>query len=313
MQLTNIRAMIESETPLVLDGGLGSELDARGYDVSSALWSAELVSSHPAAIVEVHRAYLDAGARCIISASYQASIRGLEAAGYDPAAIRALFSDTVALACRARDEFLHDNPDCGYRPLVAASLGPYGAYLADGSEYRGRYGVEDEVLRSFHAQRLQWLDEAGADLIACETIPGLQEARVLAPLLESTLTPSWVSFCCRDAQSLQDGHRLADALALFRSLPRVLALGVNCCSPDIVVGLIDNLRLHAADKLIVVYPDSGAQYDAERKCRRGQQTVAQWSRQAVDWYRAGASIIGGCCGTGPEHIRQLAKRETWHF
>ncbi len=123
MQLTNIRAMIDNEAPLVLDGGLGSELDARGYDVSSALWSAELVSSHPAAIVEVHRAYLDAGARCIISASYQASVRGLEAAGYDPAAIRALFSETIALARRARDEFLHDNPDCGYRPLVAASLG----------------------------------------------------------------------------------------------------------------------------------------------------------------------------------------------
>ena len=313
MPLTDIRAMIDREAPLVIDGGLGSELDARGYDVSSPLWSAELVSSYPAAIVEVHRAYLDAGARCIISASYQASVRGLEAAGYDPAAIRRLFSETIALARRARDEFLRDNPDCGYHPLVAASLGPYGAYLADGCEYRGRYGVEDEVLQSFHAQRLHWLDDAGADLIACETIPDLQEAKVLAQLLQSTLTPSWVSFCCRDAQSLQDGHRLADALALFRSLPRVLALGVNCCPPDIVVGLIGNLRLHAADKLIVVYPDSGAQYDAGRKCRPGQLTAAQWSRQAAVGYRVGASIIGGCCGTGPEHICELAKRETWHF
>ena len=313
MLLTDIRAMIDNEGPLVLDGGFGSELQARGYDVSSALWSAALVTSHPAAIVEVHRAYLDAGARCITSASYQASVPGLEAAGYDPAAIRALFSETIALACRARDEFLHDNPDCGYRPLVAASLGPYGAYLADGSEYRGRYGVDDEVLRNFHAQRLHWLDAAGADLLACETIPDLQEAKVLAQLLESTTTPSWVSFCCRDELSLQDGHRLEDALALFRSLPRVLALGVNCCAPGMVSGLIRNLRAQVADKLIVVYPNSGAQYDAGRKCRQGQQTAAQWSRQAAAWYRAGASIIGGCCRIGPEHIRQLAKRETWHF
>jgi len=313
MLLTDIRAMIDNEGPLVLDGGFGSELQARGYDVSSALWSAALVTSHPAAIVEVHRAYLDAGARCITSASYQASVPGLEAAGYDPAAIRALFSETIALACRARDEFLHDNPDCGYRPLVAASLGPYGAYLADGSEYRGRYGVDDEVLRNFHAQRLRWLDAAGADLLACETIPDLQEAKVLAQLLESATTPSWVSFCCRDELSLQDGHRLEDALALFRSLPRVLALGVNCCAPGMVSGLIRNLRAQVADKLIVVYPNSGAQYDAGRKCRQGQQTAAQWSRQAAAWYRAGASIIGGCCRIGPEHIRQLAKRETWHF
>ena len=313
MLLTDIRAMIDNEGPLVLDGGFGSELQARGYDVSSALWSAALVTSHPAAIVEVHRAYLDAGARCITSASYQASVPGLEAAGYDPAAIRALFSETIALACRARDEFLHDNPDCGYRPLVAASLGPYGAYLADGSEYRGRYGVDDGVLRNFHAQRLRWLDAAGADLLACETIPDLQEAKVLAQLLESATTPSWVSFCCRDELSLQDGHRLEDALALFRSLPRVLALGVNCCAPGMVSGLIRNLRAQVADKLIVVYPNSGAQYDAGRKCRQGQQTAAQWSRQAAAWYRAGASIIGGCCRIGPEHIRQLAKRETWHF
>ena len=160
MPLIDIRMMIADEGPLVLDGGLGSELQARGYDVSSALWSAALVTSHPAAIVEVHRAYLDAGARCITSASYQASVPGLEAAGYNPAAIRALFSETIALACRARDEFLRDNPHCAYRPLVAASLGPYGAYLADGSEYRGRYGVDDEVLQNFHAQRLRWLDEA---------------------------------------------------------------------------------------------------------------------------------------------------------
>jgi len=308
MQLSAIRSMIKNQAPLILDGGLGSELDARGYDVRGALWSAELISTHPAAIQQVHRAYLDAGAHCIISASYQASIPGLEAAGYEAAAIRAVFCESIAIAQRARDEFLADNPDCGYRPLVAASIGPYGAYLADGSEYRGNYGVDDDTLRRFHAQRMRWLDESGADLLACETIPDLQEARVLAQLLESATTPSWVSFCCRDAESLHDGNLLKDAVLLFEDLPSVFAVGVNCCESGIVEGLIRNLRTHAAHKLIVVYPNSGAQYDARRKCWHGQETSQQWAQQAAAWHRAGASIIGGCCRIGPGHIRQLAKR-----
>ena len=308
MSLSDIQTMIKNDGPLVLDGGLGSELDARGYDVSSPLWSAELISSHPDAILQVHRDYLDAGAHCIISASYQASIPGLEAAGYESAEIRAVFQQTIAIAQRARDEFLRASPDCGYQPLVAASIGPYGAYLADGSEYRGNYGIDDEALRSFHARRLCWLDESGADLLACETIPDLQEARVLAQLLESASTPSWVSFCCRDAQSLHDGNSLGDAVELFQSLPSVFAVGVNCCAIDIVEELIRNLRALAPNKMVVVYPNSGAQYDAERKRWYGQETSQQWSQQATVWRQAGASIIGGCCRIGPEHIRQLAKR-----
>ena len=308
MQLAAIRSMIENVAPMILDGGLGSELDARGYDLSSALWSAELVRSHPAAILQVHRAYLDAGAHCIISASYQASIPGLEAAGYEAAAIQAVFRESIAIAQRARDEFLRANPDCGYRPLVAASIGPYGAYLADGSEYRGNYGVDDAVLRCFHAERLCWLDESGADLLVCETIPDLQEARVLAQLLASASTPSWVSFCCRDAQLLQDGNSLEDAVGLFQSLRSVFAVGVNCCQSGIVEELIRNLRALAPHKLIVVYPNSGAQYDAATHSWHGQEAARQWSQQAIAWSQAGASIIGGCCRIGPEHIRQLAKR-----
>ena len=308
MSLSAIQTMIRKGAPLVLDGGLGSELDARGFDVTSPLWSAELIRSHPEAILQVHRAYLDAGAHCIISASYQASIPGLEAAGYDAAAIRAVLHESIAIAQAARDEFLLANPGCGYKPLIAASIGPYGAYLADGSEYRGNYGIDDEALRSFHARRLCWLDESGADLLACETIPDLQEARVLAQLLESASTPSWVSFCCRDAQLLHDGNSLGDAVELFQSLPSVFAVGVNCCGIDIVEELIRNLRALAPNKMVVVYPNSGAQYDAERKRWYGQETSQQWSQQATVWRQAGASIIGGCCRIGPEHIRQFAKR-----
>jgi len=313
MQITQIESIIAAQRPLVIDGGLGSELAARGHDLSSPLWSAQLILSQPDAIVEVHRAYLDAGARCIISASYQASIPGLEAAGYDAPDIEAVFTAAVDLARRARDEYLRDNPDCDYYPLVAASVGPYGAYLADGSEYRGNYGVDDAALRGFHRQRLQWLDSSGADLLACETIPDLQEARVLAELLATTSTPGWVSFCCRDNEHLHDGNSLRDAVELLRDLPTVIAIGVNCCAPGLVTGLIANLRAIAGDRPILVYPNSGAQYDAELKSWHGQETSRQWAQQAVAWHRAGATMIGGCCRIGPEHIRELTQRKTWHF
>lgn len=313
MQLAAIKAMIEMNAPLVLDGGLGSELAARGHDLSSSLWSAELIATRPGAIAGVHRAYLDAGARCITCASYQASVPGLAAAGHDAAAIEMVLRESVAIALRARDEFLADNPGCAYRPLVAASVGPYGAYLADGSEYRGNYGVDDEVLRRFHRQRLRWLDAAGADLLACETIPDLREARVLAGLLETVSTPAWVSFCCAAASHLHDGSRLADAVALFDDVPGLIAVGANCVAPAIVADLVTNLRAMAGARAIVVYPNSGAQYDAGRKRWHGQETPRQWSSQALEWYRAGASLIGGCCRIGPGHIRQLAKRERWHY
>ena len=304
--------MLEDSRPLLLDGGLGSELAARGYDLSSPLWSARLIIDEPDAIVAVHRDYLDAGARCITGASYQASVAGLEAAGYDADAIEAVFHDSIALARRACDEFLRDNPDCGYRPLVAASIGPYGAYLADGSEYRGNYGVDDAVLRQFHARRLALLDAGGADLLAVETIPDLTETRVLARLLAACRTPAWVSFCCRDPGHLQDGSALGEAVALVADLPGVVAIGANCIEPAIVTELVSNLRRAAAGKLIVVYPNSGAQYDAGRKRWHGQESPRDWSRQALEWYRAGAELIGGCCRIGPEHIRQLATRTTWH-
>jgi len=313
MHLTEIQALIQADVPLLLDGGLGSELAARGHDLSSSLWSAELIAAHPEAIAEVHRAYLDAGARCITSASYQASIPGLTAAGLDGGAIAAVFGDSVAIAKRTRAEFLRDNPDCVYYPLVAASVGPYGAYLADGSEYRGNYGVDDSQLHSFHEQRLRWLDATGADLLACETIPDLQEARVLSQLLEKVSTPCWVSFCCGDAEHLHDGSRLADAVALFNGLPTVIAIGANCVSPGIVCDLVANLRGMVGERAIVVYPNSGAQYDAERKSWHGQETAEEWSELARAWHRAGADIVGGCCRISPDHIQQLAKRETWDF
>jgi len=311
--LETIRSIVDSGRPLLLDGGLGSELQTRGYDISSPLWSAQLILNQPEVLREVHRAYLDAGAQCIITSSYQASIPGLAARGIGTAQIEAVFNTSVELACEAREVFLTDNPDGTFRPLVAASVGPYGAYLADGSEYRGNYGIDPAKLREFHRQRLQWLDKTPTDVIACETIPDLLEARVLSQLLQSLTTPAWISFCCRDASLLHDGSRIEAAVEMFSDHKQVFAIGVNCCGPQYLETLIRKIRQVAPHKLIVVYPNSGQQYDAASKSWYGGETPQQWSAQAGCWYRAGASLIGGCCRIGPQHIRELALRKSWLY
>jgi homocysteine S-methyltransferase len=311
MPVPEIAATLEAGRPFLLDGGLGSELAGRGYDIATPLWSAELIQDRPEALAAVHRDYLEAGAMCITTASYQASLPGLAARGLAADEIERVFRATVEIAAGARDEFMHRHPRVA-RPLIAASVGPYGAYLADGSEYRGNYGLDDAALVAFHARRLEMLDAAGADLLACETIPDLQEARVLRGLLESVSTPAWFSFCCRDAQTLHDGNPLDAAVEMFAAHPKVFAVGVNCCAPGIVTGAIARIRAAAPRKLVVVYPNSGQQYDADARDWQGDGEMPHWSDEARRWFGAGASLIGGCCRIGPRHIRELATRESWH-
>ena len=304
---SNLDKFLEQDKPIILDGGLGSELANRGYDISTPLWSAELLVDNPQAIVDAHRAYLDAGAQCITSASYQASIAGYATIGISPEQTRELLVKSVDLAKSTVDEFAKKNPDCGYRPLVAASIGPYGAFLADGSEYCGDYGVDDATLLEFHRQRLIWLDTAGADLLACETIPSLQEAAVLCQLLEAVNTPSWVSFSCQNDRLLNDSNRLQQAVSLFVHHPRVIAIGVNCTAPQYIQSLIGEIRSASWDRAIVVYPNSGEQYDADEKAWSGIETPLECATAARTWYAAGAKLIGGCCRMGPAHIREMAR------
>ena len=306
MRKSNLDKMLAQDRPIILDGGLGTELDRRGYDISTPLWSAELLMNNPRAIKDIHRAYLDAGAQCITCASYQASIAGFAAMGLSPEQARELFVKSVDLAKSAVGEFLQQNPDCGYQPLVAASIGPYGAYLADGSEYNGDYGVDDQTLLEFHRQRLIWLDATAADVLACETIPSFQEARVLCQLLEKVNTPAWLSFSCRDERNLNDGSRLRQVVALFEQLPGVVAIGVNCTAPQYIQSLIGEIKAASWTRAIVVYPNSGEGYDADDKVWYGTETPLECAVAARGWYQAGAKIIGGCCRMGPAHVREIA-------
>lgn len=294
---------------LVLDGGLATELEERGFDLSDALWSARLLNDAPEAIRQVHVDYMAAGADCIIGASYQATIRGFASAGYSESRAQKLLQRSVQLAREARDQFW-TQPEHRFnrlRPLIAASVGPYGAFLADGSEYRGDYGLSEDELAAFHRQRWRLLAEQSPDLMACETIPSAVEARALARLSrEASELPVWMSFSCRDGRHINDGTPLADVVAQIEDAPHIVAIGVNCTAPRFMPQLIRETR-RATNKPIVVYPNSGERYDPLGKRWLGCSLPDDFAVQSLMWRREGASLIGGCCRTGPQHIAEIRR------
>lgn len=302
---TEFAALIAAGKPVQIDGGLATQCEAMGCNIDGELWSAQLLQSNPQAIVAATRAYLDAGARIVATASYQASRQGLVATGLSPREADALIRLSVELARQACDDFVAANPEAD-KPLVAASVGPYGAVLHDGSEYTGDYAISDRDLRDFHSERLQLLDDSTADLLACETIPSGREASILAELLLSARLPSWVSFSCRDGKRLADGTPVIEAVAQFVEHPKVLALGVNCVAPELVVSLIAELRSAAPDKGIVVYPNSGEVYRSTDNSWHGTSTPLQCERAAAEWIEAGATLVGGCCRIGPDQIAAMS-------
>ena len=304
--MPSFAALLESHEPILIDGGLATQCEAMGCNVDGDLWSAVLLQSNPQAIVDAHRAYLDAGAEIIATASYQASRYGLMPNGLSAAEADKLILSSVALAVQARDEFLRDNPDLTRTPLIAASIGPYGAVLHDGSEYTGKYDITAEGLCEFHRGRLELFDNSSADLLACETIPSFEEAKVLAELLGQATRPSWVSFSCRDAQHISDGTPLVDAVRLFDDHPGVLALGANCIAPELVLPVISMLKDAAPGKAIIVYPNSGETYRVDDNTWLGTATDIQCEQAAQQWIDAGAKLIGGCCRIGPAQITAMA-------
>lgn len=305
-----LKSFLQQDSPLILDGGLATELEMRGYDLNHALWSARLLLDAPQAIYRLHHDYLVAGADCIISATYQATVAGFRRQGLTETEAGDLLQRAVQLALAAREAFWDDR---GHRhgrrrPLVAASVGPYGAYLADGSEYTGRYDLDEGGLLSFHRPRWHLLAGSGADLLACETIPSFAEARALARLLAETPAASaWFSFSCRDGQHISDGTPLAACVAWLANREQVAAVGVNCTAPRYIPQLVAGIRRLTA-KPIIVYPNSGEQYDVARRSWSGTSDPVDFAAAALKWHMAGASLVGGCCRTGPEHIRQIRKR-----
>jgi homocysteine S-methyltransferase len=296
---------------VILDGGLATELERRGHDLNHRLWSARLLITDPGEIRNVHLAYLDAGADCIISASYQASIDGFVAEGVSEKKAQNLIKRTVALACEAREihiSQIESESNKRLPALVAASIGPYGAFLADGSEYHGNYNITSDQLRIFHESRWEVLTDTPADLFACETIPSIKEAEILLTLLQTTPDISaWISFSCKDSEHISDGTPIEEGVALFNHCDQVIAVGVNCTAPRHISHLINKIKHIAPITPVIVYPNSGEKYDALNKRWMGLSEPLHFGQAAREWMLGGASIIGGCCRTGPDHIASIRK------
>jgi homocysteine S-methyltransferase len=302
--------LLDAQGFVVLDGGLATALEAAGHVLDTELWSAALLRDAPEAVRASHGAFLAAGADCTSTASYQASPSGFARWGIGEAAAEALLRRSVELALEARDAYWASPARRVGRlePLVAASVGPYGAYLADGSEYDGRYGVGRDSLAAFHRRRLQILADAGADVLALETMPSRAEVEVLVELLGETSHPgAWISFSCRDSGHLWDGSAIEDAVRVCKPAAGVVAVGINCTAPRHVAGLLRRMR-SATDLPILAYPNSGETYDARTKGWSGRAAGEEWLELIDEWIDAGARIIGGCCRVGPEIIRELRRR-----
>jgi S-methylmethionine-dependent homocysteine/selenocysteine methylase len=280
--------------PLVLDGGLSNQLEAAGYDLGDALWSARLLAEAPEAVVAAHRAYYAAGADVAITASYQASFEGFARIGRGHDAAARLIASSVELAREA----------AGGRAgrWVAASVGPYGAVLADGSEYRGRYGLTERELEAFHRPRVEVLAAAGPDVLALETIPDTDEARALLRAVRGSGVPAWLSYSVAGDRT-RAGQPLAEAFALAAESDEVVAVGVNCCTPQ-DAGPAVTLAARVTGKPVVVYPNSGERWDAAARAWRGPSTFGADRVRA--WRAAGARLIGGCCRVGPQEVTRVA-------
>jgi homocysteine S-methyltransferase len=288
----------------VLDGGLASELEYLGARIDGPLWSAHVLEEAPEKILAVHRSYIEAGADCIETASYQVSRMGYAQIGLGPEHADAALLRSVALARQAASEFPHR------RTFIAASLGPYGAALHNGAEYHGNYALTHAELVDFHLRRIEVFcratDAGRPDLLAFETLPSLHEAQAIGEALAACpALPVWFSFTCRDTAHVAHGEPLRDCAAAVAEFPQTVAIGVNCTAPSLIPALIRELRA-AINLPIIVYPNSGEGWDAVRRCWTGSNDPAGYGSLARDWFAAGAHMVGGCCRTRPQHIRQVA-------
>jgi homocysteine S-methyltransferase len=304
-----IAPFLERQGALILDGGLATELEKRGADLDDPLWSARLLLENPDLIRQVHHDYYAAGADVAVTASYQASFPGLMKRGLSRTEAARLMAASVRLAHEAREIFWSDagNRVGRLRPLVAASIGPYGAHLHDGSEYRGDYGVGRAELMAFQRERMSVLAEAGADLLACETIPSRLEAEVLLELLEEFPdVRAWLSFSCRDGAHISDGASFADCAQLTNASQQIVAVGLNCTPPQYAEALV-RAAVAATARPVLVYPNSGEQYQVEGNRWLPGEGVDDFVAAARRWHAAGARLIGGCCRTGPGEIEGIAR------
>jgi len=306
-----IELFIQKKSLLVLDGAMATELERFGCDLKDSLWSAKVLMENPELIKKVHMDYFKAGADCTTTASYQGTIEGFIRRGLKEDEALSLIQASVQIALEAREEFWANpkNHHNRIKPIVAASIGPYGAFLADGSEYRGDYTVTEDELIKFHRPRMKALIEAGADVLACETIPSLMEAKAIVSLLkEFPDIHAWICFSAKDGRHISDGSLVADCAEWLDNYEQIAAIGVNCTPPQYIPSLIKEIKSRTK-KQIVVYPNLGEEYDPETKTwHSNPYTEQSFGDQAAYWYECGATLIGGCCRTSPDDIKSIVAK-----
>lgn len=302
-----IEKILNKKDKILLDGALGTQIQVNGYDVNDSLWSAKYLDENPEVIKEVHRQYLEAGADCIITSSYQASIEGFLQKGFTRQRAIELLKLSINIAKEVRNEFIQRE----LKPLVAASIGPYGAFLADGSEYSGNYDISDEELKAFHKRRLEIILETNPDLLAIETIPSFKEAEIIVELLEEyEKITCWLTFSAKDETHTNAGDKIEECMAYFDNKKHIHALGVNCTAPQYISSIIKTIK-KVSLKPIVVYPNGGSKYNPiTKQWEKGDISAQEYAKMAYLWYQEGAKIIGGCCETGPEEIKEIRKHDT---
>jgi homocysteine S-methyltransferase len=305
-----IEEILQKQKVFILDGALGTQIQKNGHDVNDSLWSAKFLDEDSTVIKEVHSQYLCAGADCIITSSYQASIEGFLKKGFSQEKAIELIKLSINIAKETRDEFWASFEDKASRvkPLVAASIGPYGAYLADGSEYTGDYKISDKELKSFHKKRLEIIIETNPDILACETIPSFKEVKIISDLLKCyPNTSSWITFSAKDENYTNAGDDIKECMTYLNKQEHINALGINCTAPQYIPMLIENIK-SVSSKPIVVYPNGGSKYNPITKVwEKGELSPQEYAKLSHLWYTKGAKIIGGCCLTGPDEIQCIRK------
>lgn len=294
---------------VIIDGALATELQQRGCDLNDPLWSAKILIEQPELISAVHYDYFVAGADCVITASYQASPLGFAKRGLSKEQSIALIKSSVELAKQAKIKYQQMTHN--HRPLViAGSVGPYGAYLADGSEYTGDYNINDTEMVDFHYDRIKALIDAGVDILACETMPSFSEIKIVANIItQFSNTPCWFSFTLKDSHHLSDGTPLEQVINFLESNEQVIAIGINCIALEKVTDALATLN-KLTNKPLIAYPNSGEHYNPENKTWQLANHQDTLCNQLANWQKNGAKLIGGCCRTTPLDIKKMAQNFT---
>ena len=300
-----IKPILEQKKHMIIDGALASELQRRGCDLNDSLWSAKVLIEQPELIQQVHYDYFVAGADCAITASYQATPMGFAPKGIELEESIKLIKTSVKLAQQAKMQYLNDIKQ-DKALLIAGSVGPYGAYLANGSEYTGDYQLSESEFIAFHKDRVTALIDAGVDILACETMPSFLEIKALVKLIQQfPMVNCWFSLTLKDQQHISDGTPLTEVIEYLNSIEQIVSVGINCIALEKVTPALEVLS-KLTSKPLIVYPNSGEQYDPTTKqWHKNHHHNCTFANQLDTWIKLGAKLIGGCCQTTPEDIVEI--------